>query len=45
VHHLTKNIYYSDRDIIINGEVKIKKGHGFVLCSDLYRDLSDEDLF
>ena len=46
VHHLTQNIYYSKQDVIVNGKTIIKKGHGFVLCSDYYNNgESDEELF
>ena len=46
VHHLTQNIYYSKQDVIVNGKTLIKKGHGFVLCSDYYNNgESDEELF
>lgn len=44
-HHLTKDIYYSKNDVVVNGKVIVKKGHGFVLCSDFYRNMSDQDLF
>ena len=45
VHHLTKNIYYSKNDVVVNGKTIVKKGHGFVLCSDFYRDKTDDELF
>ena len=46
VHHLTKNIYYAKQDVIVNGKTIIKKGHGFVLCSDYYNnEESDDELF
>ena len=46
VHHLTQNIYYAKQDVIVNGKTLIKKGHGFVLCSDYYNNgESDEELF
>ena len=46
VHHLTQNIYYAKQDVIVNGRTVIKKGHGFVLCSDFYNNgESDEELF
>ena len=45
VHHLTQDIYYSKQDIVINGKTIVKKGHGFVLCSDFYSNKSDEELF
>lgn len=44
-HHLTSKIYFSPNDIVINGKVKVKKGHSFVLASDYYRTQSDEDIF
>lgn len=46
VHHLTQNIYYAKQDVVVNGRTLIKKGHGFVLCSDYYNNgESDEELF
>lgn len=45
VHHLTSDIYYSKNDVVVNGKTIIKKGHGFVLCSDFYRDKTDDELF
>lgn len=46
VHHLTQDIYYAKQDVVVNGKTIIKKGHGFVLCSDYYNNgESDEELF
>ena len=45
VHHLTKDIYYSKNDVVVNGKTIVKKGNGFVLCSDFYRDKTDNELF
>jgi hypothetical protein len=28
-------VYYTTEDIVINGKVVIKAGHGFVLCNDI----------
>jgi hypothetical protein len=36
VHHLTKKIYYTPKDVIVNGKTIIKKGHGFVLATDYH---------
>jgi hypothetical protein len=44
VHHLTKKIYYTPKDVIVNGKTIIKKGHGFVLATDYHQAIDDDDL-
>ena len=44
VHHLTKKIYYTPKDVIVNGKTIIKKGHGFVLATDYHQTIDDDDL-
>ena len=34
IHHISKHVYYTTEDVVINGRVVVKAGHGFVLCSD-----------
>lgn len=45
VHYLSKKIYYTKDDIVVNGKLVVKKGKGFILVSDFYRTLNDDDLF
>ena len=44
VHHLTKKIYYVPKDIVVNGKTIVKKGRGFVLASDYYDALTDDEM-
>lgn len=44
IHHISKHVYYTTEDVVINGRTIIKAGHGFVLCSDVEEAGNEREL-